>query len=899
MAIITYSQQANMSTPNTWSFIDTSFVSPNRVSVTDYINFSGTFYGSFSFNDVYLSGGSVTGYDIYNSGILVYTVRNVNLNAITVNNHLANRDASSLLNLTISGNDTISSGVSDDNLIGYDGNDTINSGGGNDILDGGSGNDTMNGGDGDDIYKVDSSADLIQDSSGTDQVYSTTTYTLSSTLESLSLSGANNINGIGNGLNNLIVGNDGNNSIYGYAGNDELDGGGGDDNIDGGLGLDTMAGGKGNDTYFVDNLNDITTEHVESDIRLITQNSYGIPILSDVFDVSSDGKLVLFTTNVANLVSDDTNNYYDLFIKNLQTGNIQQINTDSFGVAQPSSNNMYQYAGGGYDASFSLNGQYAIFNSFDYLDPSVSNTGGSVIYIKNLLTGTTSFVASGNSAEISSNAEFVVFQSVGTSLVGGNNFSDKHIFIKNMITGEVKIVDVNVNGDIGDGYFVDASFPSMSDDGRYIVFRSSTNNLVSNDTNHGHEIFLKDMQTGEIKIVSSADGTANAQGSVGHISADGKYVLYSLQSGSIFIKNMQTNEVRLVGTTEAPSSANLSKDGNHIFFTSGAVLAENANLNSYNRYELSNPFTQNGESSGIDTTNASITHTLSRYIENLNLIGLNSINGIGNEFRNTINGNVNSNFIDGKDGNDSINGNDGSDTLNGSAGDDTINGNLGTDTIDGGDGNDSLFGGKDNDYLLGGNDSDFIDTGLGDDTANGNLGSDTLYGRDGNDNLYGGKDDDFVYGGEGNDFIIGGFGIDIVTGDNGNDSLYGGKDNDDINAGAGNDLIDGGYGADTMIGGSGADTFVTNFAELNILDVISDFNQSDFDLINLSPMDADSNTNGDQAFTFIGNSAFSNQAGQLNFIANILSGDVNGDNIADFTIQINGISTLFNQDFIL
>jgi len=65
---------------------------------------------------------------------------------------------------------------------------------------------------------------------GTDMVISSISYSLPSGVENLALaSGAGNINGTGNALDNVIIGNQGNNVLNGKGGNDTLTGGGGAD----------------------------------------------------------------------------------------------------------------------------------------------------------------------------------------------------------------------------------------------------------------------------------------------------------------------------------------------------------------------------------------------------------------------------------------------------------------------------------------------------------------------------------------------------------------------------------------------------------------------------------------------------------------------------------------------
>lgn len=195
------------------------------------------------------------------------------------------------------GDDTLDGGADDDTLVGGNGDDTIIGGDGNDDLTGGAGADDMAGGDGDDYYTTDGLDTLTEDAGeGTDTVRSSVTFTLGANFENLLLSGSANINGTGNGENNILTGNVGNNvltglggndTIYGMGGNDTLyggdgtdtlDGGNGDDFVygganndtlvggsgadwlDGGTGNDGMTGGTGNDTYVVDSKTDVVTE---------------------------------------------------------------------------------------------------------------------------------------------------------------------------------------------------------------------------------------------------------------------------------------------------------------------------------------------------------------------------------------------------------------------------------------------------------------------------------------------------------------------------------------------------------------------------------------------------------------------------------------------------------------
>ncbi|MHC2001760.1 calcium-binding protein [Methylobacterium sp. CM6241] len=150
----------------------------------------------------------------------------------------------------------------DNTLRGESGSDFLFGKGGADILDGGTGNDTMHGGLGDDTYFVDRVGDKIVElpGEGNDTVYASVTYGLSANVENLVLTGARNLSGFGNDLDNDITGNGGSNRLSGGAGDDVMTGNGGNDTLLGGSGADTMRGGTGNDTYLIDNAGDRAIE---------------------------------------------------------------------------------------------------------------------------------------------------------------------------------------------------------------------------------------------------------------------------------------------------------------------------------------------------------------------------------------------------------------------------------------------------------------------------------------------------------------------------------------------------------------------------------------------------------------------------------------------------------------
>ena len=135
-------------------------------------------------------------------------------------------------------------------IEGTEGNDALNGTVGNDVIDGKAGADMMRGGIGDDTYYVDNAKDVVVENSGegNDTVISSVSYTASTHVENVTLTGNANIYAAGNNSNNTLTGNDGHNRLNSGRGNDTVYGMGGNDNINGGDGNDYLDGGDGNDT---------------------------------------------------------------------------------------------------------------------------------------------------------------------------------------------------------------------------------------------------------------------------------------------------------------------------------------------------------------------------------------------------------------------------------------------------------------------------------------------------------------------------------------------------------------------------------------------------------------------------------------------------------------------------
>ncbi len=154
-------------------------------------------------------------------------------------------------------------------------------------------------------------------------------------------------------------------------------------------------------------------------------------------------------------------------------------------------------------------------------------------------------------------------------------------------------------------------------------------------------------------------------------------------------------------------------------------------------------------------------------------------------------------------------------------------------------------------------------------------------------------DHNVIIGRTGNDKIIGASSSETIKLYSGNDICDGRDGNDNIFGGAGNDKLIGGQGRDDLYGGDGSDTFVyksqtDSTAAASSRDSIYDFEPRD--RIDLSSIDANKLTSGNQAFKFIGVDNFHGSAGELRFQVKgsdtYIYGDIDGDQRSDFSIHI-------------
>jgi Ca2+-binding RTX toxin-like protein len=272
-------------------------------------------------------------------------------------------------------------------------------------------------------------------------------------------------------------------------------------------------------------------------------------------------------------------------------------------------------------------------------------------------------------------------------------------------------------------------------------------------------------------------------------------------------------------------------------------------------------------------------------------------------------------------GDDRVLGGTGNDTLNGMAGDDALDGGTGADRLVGGQGNDSYVVDHARDVVLekAGEGKDTIRTKVSyvlKDTMSIEVLWTTNTAGTASIDLTGNKLDNQISGNAGTNVLSGLGGSDIIRGLSGDDIINGGEGADDLHGDAGSDRLDGGADADKLEGGAGTD-YLTGGAGADIFvwlstietstvvpqaDLVLDFDAAQGDRLSLLNIDAREDRDGAQAFTFLGNAAFTH-AGQVRYevVGNetlvYLNADI--DLEAEGVIRLTGVHALTAEHFIL
>src|SRR5206468_9696249 len=98
--------------------------------------------------------------------------------------------------------------------------------------------------------------------------------------------------------------------------------------------------------------------------------------------------------------------------------------------------------------------------------------------------------------------------------------------------------------------------PSVSADGRFVVFSSTASNLVANDTNNAADVFLHDTTNNATTLISvnTAGGVGNGASDEPSISADGRFVSFRSAASDLLPAGVDTNSQTDILVRDLPNN---------------------------------------------------------------------------------------------------------------------------------------------------------------------------------------------------------------------------------------------------------------------------------------------------------------------------------------------------------
>lgn len=248
-------------------------------------------------------------------------------------------------------------------------------------------------------------------------------------------------------------------------------------------------------------------------------------------EISGDGNVVVFRTDATNLdvLHADTDWDPDLFARVLSAGTTEFV---SVGNGWKMSNYASEAAALSTDGS-----RIAFISAAPYLVDGDTNFTKPDVFLRNRTNQTTVLVSRTDngsqsqgwglySVAISGNGSRVAFSSPSEDYVTGDTNGGTDIFMRDLNSSTTTRISITSAGAQLTG---SSASPSLSSDGRYLLFRSSAVNGASGDANGADDVFVKDLQTGGLYLVSRSlggGGTANGGSDRPRISRGGSQTLF-------------------------------------------------------------------------------------------------------------------------------------------------------------------------------------------------------------------------------------------------------------------------------------------------------------------------------------------------------------------------------------
>ena len=249
--------------------------------------------------------------------------------------------------------------------------------------------------------------------------------------------------------------------------------------------------------------------------------------------ISEDGRYVVFNSAANNLVPGDDNGKRDIFLHDRKKGKTRRISRHSNGTQAD------DHSG---SSVISADGRFVAYDSS--ATNLVNNDGNAAIDIflydrlrkktRRLSVSSSEKQGNGDSRvpQISATGRYITFSSEAENLVGNDSNLKRDVFIRDRRKGRTK--RVSIRGKATQANNISAS-SGVSDNGRFVTFSSSADDLVANDGNNVSDVFIRDRRKSKTKRVSIRTGGAEATKAVygGALSGDGRFVTFQTDSALV------------------------------------------------------------------------------------------------------------------------------------------------------------------------------------------------------------------------------------------------------------------------------------------------------------------------------------------------------------------------------
>lgn len=255
---------------------------------------------------------------------------------------------------------------------------------------------------------------------------------------------------------------------------------------------------------------------------------------SDTPVLSPDGRFVAFLSNATNLVGNAVSNGCHIYLRDLSAGITRLVDVDANGVGSSDES--------GNSPSLTADGRSVAFASRDGSRISPDHNQSLDVFVRDMVAGTNEwisqstsglvpFTASGFSSlsqqSMTANGRWVVFSSRAEDLVTNDSNQDEDVFLTDLVSGTTTLVSVGLDGKSALGGY--SANPVVSSNGQFIAFVSTATNLLPNLANPFGNIYRRDMAGSSNVVVSvSADGAnpGNGSSSSPAMSRDGRFVAF-------------------------------------------------------------------------------------------------------------------------------------------------------------------------------------------------------------------------------------------------------------------------------------------------------------------------------------------------------------------------------------